>query len=145
MGAQSPAHLSTRTLCREHPAAAGLGAADFANVSAELRHIADALLDPVNGDEAKQKAARRLIQLSCSLAGDMVPAERRRAFASLSPREHEIFAALAEGRTVRDIAVRLHRSPKTVNNHRTHLMQKLKLRTTAELARLAIRLGVVSP
>ena len=116
---------------------------DDAATSAELRQIADTLLDPANRYEARKQAARRLAQISRAL-DDTVPAETRRAVGSLSPREREIFAALAEGLTIRDIAARLHRSPKTVNNHRTHVMRKLKLRTTAELTRIAIRLDIVS-
>lgn len=135
-----------RPLHEKLPAGDGGGISDRrddAASAAELRHIADALLDSVHGQQMKQRAARRLIQISREL-DDTVPVETRRAVASLSPREREIFTALAEGLTVRDIAVRLRRSPKTVNNHRTHLMRKLALRTTAELTRLAIRLGLVS-
>ncbi len=58
---------------------------------------------------------------------------------TLSQREREILTALAQGQSVHEIAAVLCRSPKTINNHRTNILHKLKLRNTAELTRLAIR------
>lgn len=62
---------------------------------------------------------------------------------SLSNREFEIFRLLAEGRAVAEIAEDLNLSPKTVSNHRSNLMEKLGLKSTAELVHYAIRQGVV--
>jgi len=62
---------------------------------------------------------------------------------SLSTREFEVFRLLAEGRSIGEIAQGLNLSPKTVSNHRSHLMGKLKLTSTADLVRFAIRQGVV--
>ena len=62
---------------------------------------------------------------------------------SLSSREFEVFRLLAEGRSVGDIAEDLKLSPKTVSNHRSRLMDKLCLKTTAELVHYAIRQGIV--
>lgn len=63
---------------------------------------------------------------------------------ALSTREFEIFRLLAEGRSVSTIADDLNLSPKTVSNHRSRLMEKLNLRTTAELVHFAIRQGIVA-
>ncbi len=63
---------------------------------------------------------------------------------ALSTREFEIFRLLAEGRSVSTIADDLKLSPKTVSNHRSRLMEKLDLKTTAELVHYAIRQGIVS-
>ena len=65
--------------------------------------------------------------------------------ARLSTREREILVALAEGETVQQIAHRLSRSPKTINNHRTHVLHKLGLRNSAQLARFAIAAGLIEP
>lgn len=62
----------------------------------------------------------------------------------LSKREFEVLRLLAEGRTVGQIADSLALSPKTVSNHRSHLMDKLKLLSTADLVRFAIRQGVIN-
>lgn len=116
----------------------------------EINFIVRTLLDPDEGPRRREELALRLHRLGDALssglgpAPDPVPEASRRAYASLSPREQEIFAALAEGLTVNEIAARLNRSPKTVNNHRTHLMRKLGLKNTSQLTRLAIRLGLAS-
>ena len=60
---------------------------------------------------------------------------------NLSEREFEVYCLLAEGLTVVDISKRLHLSPKTVSNHRTHIMQKMQAKSIVELTRLAIRKG----
>ncbi len=67
------------------------------------------------------------------------------AIDSLSPREFEVFRLRAEGLSVNDIAGLLNVSPKTVGHHNTRLKQKLGVASTAELTRLAIRLGVITP
>ncbi|OUR74500.1 DNA-binding response regulator [Methylophaga sp. 41_12_T18] len=61
----------------------------------------------------------------------------------LSQREFEVFRLLAEGKTVNDIAEILSLSPKTVGTHHTNVKQKLDVSNSAELARLAIRSGLI--
>lgn len=65
-------------------------------------------------------------------------------FKALSTREFEIFCLLAEGLSVNTIANRLALSYKTVANYSTQIKNKLDIDTIAELARLAIRHGVVT-
>ncbi len=62
---------------------------------------------------------------------------------SLSQREFEIFRLLAEGKSVNEIAEILSLSPKTVGTHHTNIKQKLDVSNSAELARLAIRSGLL--
>jgi len=64
-------------------------------------------------------------------------------FDVLSQREFEVFRLLAEGKTVNDIADILSLSPKTVGTHHTNIRQKLDVSNSAELARLAIRNGLI--
>lgn len=56
----------------------------------------------------------------------------------LSDRELEIFRALGEGRGTREIARTLFLSVKTVETHRAHIKEKLKLQTAPELVRAAV-------
>jgi two-component system invasion response regulator UvrY len=65
--------------------------------------------------------------------------------ANLSPREFEVFRLRAEGKSVNEIAKMLNVSPKTIGHHNTSVKQKLGLANPAELTRLAIRLGLVTP
>ena len=61
----------------------------------------------------------------------------------LSHREREVLQRIAEGETTKEIALRLRRSPKTVEYHRKQLMRKLNIFDIARLVRFAVRAGVV--
>ena len=65
-------------------------------------------------------------------------------FGSLTPREFEVFRLLARGESLADCARSLHLSPKTVSNHQTLIKEKLGLSTSAAMAHLAIRCGLIS-
>ncbi len=65
------------------------------------------------------------------------------SFESLSPREKEILQLIAEEHTSGEIAEQLSISEKTVEKHRSHLMEKLGVRNLAGLARLAVKFGLV--
>lgn len=62
----------------------------------------------------------------------------------LSTRQREILQAIAEGKSTKDIAELLSISPKTVETHRGHLMQKLDIHDVAGLVRYAIKHGLVA-
>jgi len=65
------------------------------------------------------------------------------AYETLTPREQEITVLLAEGYSAKETAAKLFISPKTVENHRTSIMNKLGLHSTLELVRYAARLGLI--
>lgn len=73
-----------------------------------------------------------------------VPDPGRAAFSTLSAREREVLQLLAEGKTSKEIGLALHVSAKTVESHRAQIMDKLGLRTVAELTKFAIREGLTS-
>lgn len=57
---------------------------------------------------------------------------------SLTETENKVLRLIAEGYTTAEIAERLHISLKTVENHRTHISQKLNLKGTHSLVKFAI-------
>lgn len=63
--------------------------------------------------------------------------------AQLTPRQREILQLIAEGKTTKQIAAALAVSIKTVETHRTQLMERLGIRDVAGLVRFAIRHGLV--
>ena len=65
------------------------------------------------------------------------------AYETLTSREQEVLALLAEGLTNQQIADRLFISIKTVKNHRANIMQKLDLHSIHELIRYAAKLGLI--
>jgi len=63
----------------------------------------------------------------------------------LTPRQREILQLIAEGKTTKEIAGLLHLSVKTVETHRTQLMDRLDIHDIAGLVRFAIRVGLIKP
>jgi len=69
--------------------------------------------------------------------------EEHQARDNLSNREIEVLKCIARGLSNNGIAERLGISPKTVDNHRTNLMRKLEVHSTATLLVRAIRDGLI--
>ena len=61
----------------------------------------------------------------------------------LSSRQREIVQLLSEGKTSKEVAVRLNISAKTVETHRANIMRKLQLHSIQELVRYAVRNRIV--
>jgi two-component system invasion response regulator UvrY len=71
------------------------------------------------------------------------PRARRLAHDELSDREYQVLRMLGVGRTVSEIASELALSVKTISTYRTRTLQKMGLRTTAELMHYVIDHGLV--
>jgi len=69
--------------------------------------------------------------------------EEHDSYSGLTEREREILKLVAEGYTNNQIGERLVISPKTVDTHRTHVMDKLNLHSRAELVKYAMRRGLL--
>jgi DNA-binding NarL/FixJ family response regulator len=69
--------------------------------------------------------------------------ERGQDFDVLTPRELEVLKLIAEGHTSKEIAAMLVISIKTVDKHRTNMLEKLGMRDRVELTRYAIRRGLI--
>ncbi len=81
------------------------------------------------------------------VVGDFMRAEEKTAptaFSLLTAREREIVQLLAEGGTIKQIALRLGISPKTVEAHRLRILNKLQIETVAQLTKYAIQEGLTS-
>jgi DNA-binding NarL/FixJ family response regulator len=65
------------------------------------------------------------------------------AYSHLTEREQEITRYLAAGHSSREIGRKLSISTKTVDNHRTNILNKLGLHSTLQLVRYAARLGLI--
>lgn len=70
--------------------------------------------------------------------------EREKASIELTQRQREVLQLVAEGLTMKEIASTLDVSPRTVESHKYDLMQKLGVRTTAELIQYAIKRSIIS-
>lgn len=70
--------------------------------------------------------------------------ELKKSLVQLTPRQREVLQLLAEGKSPKDIAVLLNVSVKTVDFHKTRLMEQLNLHSTLALCKFAIAEGLVS-
>ena len=66
-------------------------------------------------------------------------------FEVLTPRQREVLQLVAEGHSNKEIASRLNVALKTVETHRTELMERLGIHGVAGLVRYAIQVGLVHP
>jgi DNA-binding NarL/FixJ family response regulator len=66
------------------------------------------------------------------------------AYANLTAREREVLQLLAEGKSTKQIAVSLNVSIKTIESHRSRIMEKLNIHSIAELTKYALREGLTS-
>jgi DNA-binding NarL/FixJ family response regulator len=122
--------------------------------------VLDVLQAGVRGFVLKSEAETHLIQalqalsihrpyfsgaISDALLDQFLESRPHALASSLTHREREIVQQVAEGRINKEIAWRLNISVKTVETHRASAMRKLKLRTTADLVRYAVRNQLIQP
>ncbi len=69
----------------------------------------------------------------------------RHELEGLTMRQREVLELIAEGWSTRSIAQKLKLSVKTVETHRAHLMQRLRVDSVARLVRYAVAVGLVPP
>jgi DNA-binding NarL/FixJ family response regulator len=93
----------------------------------------DYLVKPVDPGELIARI-RRLVE-----PGHSVEAGASNGLASLTKREHEVLALLAEGHPQDEIAAELVISPKTVSTHIQHILGKLEVRSRAQAVAVALR------
>jgi DNA-binding NarL/FixJ family response regulator len=116
-------------------AAVDAGVSGYVVKEDAARELTDAIRAAVRGD----------VYLSPRVAGLVVNAVRRghqrepEGRGTLTPRERDVLRLLADGLTSKEIASRLNLSPKTVDGHRTAIMDKLSIRNVAGLVKFAIR------
>ena len=63
---------------------------------------------------------------------------------ALTPRQREVLRLIAEGKRMKEIAVELDISVRTVEAHKRELMQTLGAESNADLVRFAVRQGLVA-
>jgi DNA-binding NarL/FixJ family response regulator len=125
----------------------------------EEHYILEALRAGVKGCVSKTQAPEYLLQairevcrggvyLSPSVSGVVVQgylANTEAPYDPLTDRERQVLQLIAEGKTTKEVAVILGVSVKTAESHRSSLMSKLDIHSTAEVVRYAIRRGMVTP
>lgn len=80
---------------------------------------------------------------SARVARLLMHREEIRTDDGLTDRQKEVLSLIASGRSSKEIAARLGLSPKTVDVHRSRIMERLGVRDVASLTRYAVRNGLV--
>jgi DNA-binding NarL/FixJ family response regulator len=125
----------------------------------EEHHVLEALRAGAKACVSKSQAAEHLLQaikdvcaggvyLSPHVSGAVVQAYLAKTelpYDPLTPRERQVLQLIAEGKTTKETAAVLEVSVKTAETHRTNLMEKLDIHSTAGLVRYAIRRGLLQP
>jgi DNA-binding NarL/FixJ family response regulator len=104
----------------------------------------DYIVKPLDTGELLARV-RRSLRRAGGLGGNGNGNRRPTSDVNLSPREGEILALLAEGRSQSEIAASLVISPKTVATHIQHLLSKLGAHSRAQAVALAFQHGLVDP
>jgi two-component system, NarL family, invasion response regulator UvrY len=118
-----------------------------------------ALKEGAAGYLTKQQPPQEVINAIKQIAGGgryLTAAVAERAAAALdgnaprlphervSRREYEVLCMIGLGKSVKQIAIELGVSPKTVSTHRARLLRKMRLKTSAELIRYVLQYGLTA-
>ncbi|HEC58551.1 MAG TPA: response regulator transcription factor [Methylophaga sp.] len=145
-----------RRLCKNNPDAVIL----VYSIHDEAIYVERALQAGAKGYVSKNSAAEVLAEAVAVVASGKRYIERdllpkvddvreagpeyiKEAVTALSPREFDVFCLLAKGKTAHEISADMCLSYKTVSNYSTHIKSKLKASTAADLANVAMVLGLI--
>jgi FixJ family two-component response regulator len=106
-----------------------------AAVTAVKRGAVDFLEKPVHAGELREKVQAALAASRQLHAEGREKETRGARLALLTAREREIATLVANGRSSREVAEQFSLSVRTVENHRSRIMEKLRVRSAVELAR----------
>ncbi|MGH2567803.1 MAG: LuxR C-terminal-related transcriptional regulator, partial [Bacteroidota bacterium] len=121
------------------------GAGGYVLKNASREELCDAVRTVARGDKFFSARVSDIIVERFVKRGEAPLQEASGEDVPLTKREKEILELVAEGMTNQQIADKLFISPRTVDTHRTNIMQKLDLHDIALLVRYAIKHGLVRP
>lgn len=105
------------------------GAAGYLTKDHSPEQLIEAIRRVYRGSKYVSAALAEKLAIGLEAGGAATPHE------GLSDREYEVLRALGTGLSVKDVAGRLSLSPKTVSTYRTRILEKMQMRTNADLVR----------
>jgi len=113
----------------------GCGADGYLTMTDSAAELESAIKTVANGQTYISSSATKLLE-------DFVRGSHE-TLKGLTPRQREVLKLIAEGKSIKEIAIALKISVKTVETHRTLLTDRLDIHNTAGLVRYAIKTGLI--
>jgi RNA polymerase sigma factor (sigma-70 family) len=104
----------------------------------------DFLTKPVSSDKLLQAVERAITRHSATYRLKSTLDAVRSRIATLTPRERQVLELIVRGNTNKQMARALGCTERTIKAHRHRVMEKMQVRSVAELVSLAERVGVMS-
>ncbi len=118
------------------------------DVSSAVRALKAGAVDfiekPIDGKMFLSAVDRAIRTRRAALKTSAMLASAREKFFNLTPREHDVLRHIVNGNPNKIIAHELGISPRTVENHRARLMDKMKAASLADLVSMALAAGLSS-
>jgi FixJ family two-component response regulator len=118
----------------------------YADVSTTVKALKagadDFLIKPVQSDELLRAIRRSLARHQTALEVKREFDVLRGRLATLTPRERQVFVLIVRGKINKQVANELGATERTIKAHRHNVMEKMKVRSLAELVLIGERLGV---
>jgi DNA-binding NarL/FixJ family response regulator len=114
------------------------GASGYVNKESAAQELVVAVQTSLRGGKYVSRP------LAEKLARDLAVGSPEQPHDSLSDREFQVMCMIASGKTVSQIAAELCLSAKTISTYRSRLMDKMRMRTSAELTRYAVERRLVA-
>jgi DNA-binding NarL/FixJ family response regulator len=118
------------------------GAKGYLPKNTGRRELVQAVQNLARGEEYFSEAISRILLKSLVRKTRTDQEQAGKTVVNLTKRELEILRLFAAGQSNQDIAEKLFISVRTVESHKTHIMQKLDLKSTVDLIKFAIREGI---
>jgi len=149
---------ATRRICKDHPQVRVLaltqysdkeyvipvieaGASGFVSKTAASSELTSAIRSVFRGESFLSPSVAKLLIEDYQQAAGL--RNRGDPYQQLTDREREVLKLLAEGYTTQEVAGTLVISPKTVEGHKTSLMEKLDIHNRIDLVKYALRKGII--
>jgi RNA polymerase sigma factor (sigma-70 family) len=120
----------------------------FADVPTTVRTIKagaeDFLTKPVSSEQLLHAIERAMAHHDASRGQKHKLDSLRELLASLTPRERQVFELVVQGRINKQVGRELGATERTIKAHRHRVMEKMRVRTLAELVSIAERLGILA-
>jgi FixJ family two-component response regulator len=104
----------------------------------------DFLTKPVSSEQLLHVIAQAMARHAASCGKRKSLDAFRELVTRLTPREHQVFERVVQGKINKQIAHQLGTTERTIKAHRQRVMEKMKVQTLAELVSIAERLGMVA-